>query len=59
MLHGLRIGGEVYAAVCVAAPLLWGLAVYLILCHLPERRRKGPRSRPRDEARTGREDYRI
>jgi hypothetical protein len=59
MLHGLEIGWGVYAAICGVGPLLWGLAVYLILRHLPERRRKGPRSPPRGEARKATEDFRI
>jgi hypothetical protein len=59
MRHGLGIGWGVYAAICVAAPLLWGLAVYLILRHLPERRRNDPRFPPRDEVRTSTEDFRI
>jgi hypothetical protein len=59
MLPGLRIGWEVYVGICVGAPLLWGLAVYLILCHRPQRRRQGPPPGLRTETRTETEDYRI
>jgi hypothetical protein len=59
MLHGLRIGWEAYAGICAAAPLLWGLAVSLILCHRPQRRRQGPPTGLRKETRTETEDYRI
>jgi hypothetical protein len=59
MLHGLRISWELYAGICAAAPLLWGLAVSLILRHRPQRRRQGPPPGLRKETRTETEDYRI
>ena len=57
MRHGQGIGWGVYVAICGVAPLLWGLAVYLILRHLPQQRRTGPP--PQEEAGTATEDFRI
>lgn len=60
MQHALGIGRGVYAAICAAVPLLWGLAVYWTLRYLPAgRRSEGSPPDRQDEADTTSEDFRI